>query len=115
MRCDFCLCGPCSSLTKFIVLSISHSVPQADNIESSLSTGKWLIFATAAWCGHCKALEPVIAALGKVSAKERFRVGRVDCEDEGSLCSQLGVTSFPHIVLVQAGQQLRFNGNRGVC
>jgi hypothetical protein len=68
------------------------------------------VVAVAHWCGHCKALEPALNAFGATAKSNAFRLGRINCEDELDLCTQLGVKSFPHIFLVQGAQFFMFNG-----
>lgn len=78
------------------------------NVADQLASGRWLVFATAKWCGHCKALEPTIQALA-TSRVARVNIGRIDCEDDAALCSHIGVKAFPHIILAHRGHAVVYS------
>jgi len=76
-----------------------------------LSTpGLTLIDFTAAWCGPCRQLAPVLEA---VAATKNVRVVEVDVDHEQLLAQQFGVRSMPTVVLWRDGREVgRFVGAR---
>ncbi|KAK4282729.1 hypothetical protein QN277_014073 [Acacia crassicarpa] len=52
----------------------------------------------APWCGHCKKLAPEYEKLGSSFKKSKsILIGKVDCDDQKSLCSKYGVSGYPTI------------------
>ncbi|GAB2287287.1 Protein disulfide-isomerase like 2-1, variant 2 [Dionaea muscipula] len=50
----------------------------------------------APWCGHCKKLAPEFERLGASFKKAKtVLIGKVDCDDQKSLCSKYEVTGYP--------------------
>jgi len=76
-----------------------------------LSTpGLTLIDFTAAWCGPCRQLAPVLEA---VAASKNIRVVEIDVDHEQLLAQQFGVRSMPTVVLWRDGREVgRFVGAR---
>lgn len=76
-----------------------------------LSTpGLTLIDFTAAWCGPCRQLAPVLEA---VATTKNVRVVEVDVDHEQLLAQQFGVRSMPTVVLWRDGREVgRFVGAR---
>src|SRR3569623_1109854 len=76
-----------------------------------LSTpGLTLIDFTAAWCGPCRLLAPVLEA---VAEARNIRVVEVDVDHEQLLAQQFGVRSMPTVVLWRDGREVgRFGGAR---
>jgi thioredoxin 1 len=57
---------------------------------------------TAAWCGPCRAIAPVIESLASDYA-DRVTVAKVDIDDNPRLAAQYGVRSVPTVMLFAAG------------
>ena len=76
-----------------------------------LSTpGLTLIDFTAAWCGPCRQLTPVLQA---VAAAKDLRLVDVDVDHDPLLAQQFGVRSMPTVVLWRDGREVgRFVGAR---
>jgi len=76
-----------------------------------LSTpGLTLIDFTAAWCGPCRQLTPVLQA---VAAAKDLRLVEVDVDHDPLLAQQFGVRSMPTVVLWRDGREVgRFVGAR---
>ncbi|KAF5739996.1 putative protein disulfide isomerase [Tripterygium wilfordii] len=52
----------------------------------------------APWCGHCKKLAPEFEKLGTSFKKAKsVLIGKVDCDENKSLCSKYGVSGYPTI------------------
>lgn len=84
------------------------------NFADLTSSGRWLVAATAGWCGHCKALQPTLDQLVAVKDSLSFEVAKIDCDDDGVLCQLLGVKSFPHILVIEGGYMYRYQGDRSL-
>jgi thioredoxin 1 len=57
---------------------------------------------SAAWCGPCKSIAPVIEGLANDYA-ERVTVATVDVDDNPRLAAQYGVRSVPTVMLFEGG------------
>jgi thioredoxin len=67
---------------------------------------------TAAWCGPCKAMQPILLALGKEYAG-RVRIVAVDVDHEQALAQRYDVRSMPTLVLLRDGREVgRIVGSR---
>ncbi|XP_059439488.1 probable protein disulfide-isomerase A6 [Corylus avellana] len=52
----------------------------------------------APWCGHCKKLAPEFEKLGTSFRKAKsVLIGKVDCDEQKSLCSKYDVSGYPTI------------------
>lgn len=74
-------------------------------MQSTFGPGVTLIDFTAKWCGPCRVMEPVLAALAKEYAG-RVRVTAVDIDEEQRLAQQFDVRSMPTFVLVVDGREV---------
>jgi len=60
----------------------------------------WLVDYFMPWCAPCQQLSPQWRKLAKMVADvPNVFVGEVNCEEEGDLCHQLGIQSYPSIRL----------------
>lgn len=57
----------------------------------------------AEWCGPCRMVSPVIDELsGETQGK--FKVGKVNVDNENDLAAQFGVMSIPTLVVIKDGK-----------
>jgi thioredoxin 1 len=76
-----------------------------------LSTpGLTLLDFTAAWCGPCRQLKPVLESL---ATDYRIRVAEIDVDHDQLLAQQFAVKAMPTVVLWRDGREVgRFVGAR---
>ncbi len=73
---------------------------QSEVIDSSLPV---LVDFTAAWCGPCKMVAPIIAQL-RVEWQGRVKVVQCDADQNPNVLMQYGVMGIPTIMLFKGGQ-----------
>jgi thioredoxin 1 len=57
----------------------------------------------ASWCGPCRALGPVVEAIGDEMA-DRLDVYKCNVDDEGAIAQRFGIMSIPTLILFKGGQ-----------
>lgn len=86
-----------SSQNAVVDLKESNFAQQVYNSKSV-----WMIEFFAPWCGHCKRLQPEWEnASGKL--KGAVNLGKVNCDEQQSLCQQFGVRGYPTIKFFKPG------------
>ncbi|XP_044480977.1 protein disulfide-isomerase like 2-1-like [Mangifera indica] len=71
----------------------------------------------APWCGHCKKLAPEYEKLGASFKKAKsVLIGKVDCDEQKSICSKYGVSGYPTIQWFPKGslEPKKYEGPRTV-
>lgn len=65
----------------------------------------------AVWCGPCKPLGKTVEVLADEYAG-RFKVGKVNIDDNGALASKFGITAVPTLLVFHNGEVVdRLVGN----
>jgi putative thioredoxin len=72
------------------VVEASHTVPV-------------LVDLWAPWCGPCRALGPILEKL-EVAYEGRFKLVKINTEEEQELAAAFGVRSIPMVMLLKDGQ-----------
>lgn len=62
-----------------------------------------LIDFYATWCGPCKAMSPVIEAIGK-EVQGSARVLKIDVDKNQAIASQYGIQSVPTFIIFKSGK-----------
>lgn len=57
----------------------------------------------APWCGPCRALNPIIAELAK-EYEGKFKVAKVNVDENPNIASNYGIRSIPTIMLFKNGK-----------
>ncbi|MDB4956831.1 MAG: thioredoxin [Myxococcales bacterium] len=82
--------------------------PSSD--QALTSPGLTLIDFTAAWCGPCKQLRPVLESL---ASEKQIKLAMIDVDHDPVLAQQFQVRSMPTVVLWRDGREVgRFVGAR---
>lgn len=71
-----------------------------------------LVDFTAAWCGPCKALAPILDDIA--TSVDDFTIIKVDADENAETTGKLGVQGLPTLVLFEDGEELiRITGALG--
>lgn len=73
-----------------------------ETYEQAVDDGLVLLDFWAEWCGHCKALEPVVEEL--VESYPELTVAKVDADENEAAMDEFGVQSIPTMILFDRGQ-----------
>ncbi|MER5961266.1 thioredoxin domain-containing protein [Streptomyces sp. NPDC002057] len=65
-----------------------------------------LVKFTAEWCGPCRQLRPVLAAIAKEEA-ERLRVVEIDVDRNPETTLRYGVLATPTLMVFRAGEPVK--------
>ena len=57
----------------------------------------------AEWCGPCRMVAPVVAAIAE-ERKDSWKVGKVNVDEQGELASLFGVRSIPTLIVFRGGK-----------
>lgn len=62
-----------------------------------------LIDFSASWCGPCKMLSPTVDEVANET--DRFKVGKINVDEEGDLAVKYGVSAIPTLVVFKNGAE----------
>lgn len=82
------------------VLKITKENFDSEVLKSSVPV---LIDFWASWCGPCRALSPLIDEIAE-EADGKFKVGKVNVDEQPDLAAQFSVMSIPTLVVMKNGQ-----------
>ena len=84
-----------------------------DNAKEFMATELPIVLDfSAAWCGPCKQLAPIIDELSEEYAG-RIAVGKCDIEEADDLTMEYGIRNVPTVLFIKAGKVVdRFVGSK---
>ena len=83
---------------------MAHMDLTEKNFDSVIGSGITLVDFWASWCGPCKMQAPVIDQLGD-KYEGKFKVAKVNVDDEPSIAARFGVMSIPTVVFLKNGRE----------
>ncbi|GAB0094447.1 Thioredoxin domain-containing protein 5 homolog [Sergentomyia squamirostris] len=89
----------------------------SETFEKELKESNYFVMFFAPWCGHCKRLAPTweqLATVLNTIEGSSVKIGKVDCTEQDSLCSNHEVTGYPTLKLFKIGESegIKFRGTR---
>jgi len=82
------------------VLHLTDDNFQSEVLESDIPV---LVDFSAAWCGPCKKLDPIVAELAKDYAG-RVKVAHVDVDQARQTAIKFGIMSVPTVLYMKGGE-----------
>jgi thioredoxin 1 len=73
---------------------------QTDVLESSQPT---LVDFTAAWCGPCKQMTPIVEQLAETYAGQ-VQIGKIDVDESPGVAAKYGIRSIPTLLFFRGGE-----------
>ena len=79
-----------------------------DNFEKEVlnSDKPVLIDFWATWCGPCRMFSPVLAEIAD-EYEDKFKVGKINVDEQSELASQYRVSSIPAIMIFDKGKVVK--------
>jgi thioredoxin 1 len=72
---------------------------------ASLRSGTTLLDFTASWCGPCRTMDPVLAALA-TEYGQRVRFAAIDVDEQPALAHHFDVRSMPTVIVIRDGREV---------
>jgi len=81
-------------------------------VQQDPANGLWFIKLYAPWCGHCKALAPILDKVAPFM-KGKMAFGKIDCTVEKALCKEkFQVKGYPTLKIYRDGAFFDYPGER---
>ena len=84
---------------------MAHMDLTEKNFDSVIGSGITLVDFWASWCGPCKMQGPIIDQLGD-KYEGKFKVAKVNVDDEPSIAASFGVMSIPTLIVFNDGDEM---------
>jgi thioredoxin 1 len=62
-----------------------------------------VLYFSAAWCGPCKILKPVMEEISK-EMSDNIDINYIDINDNMELCAKYGIMSVPTLLFIKEGE-----------
>ena len=72
-----------------------------DSFDEFISGDRVLVTFSAAWCGPCRMMAPL---LEKAETTNQGRVAKVDVDDSSEIAAKFGIRSIPTTVIFSKGE-----------
>lgn len=84
---------------------MSEIIITSDNFDSEILNSEELVLVDfwAEWCGPCKMVGPIIEDIAN-EADGKFKVGKINVDEEMELAVRYKVASIPAIYLMKKGE-----------
>lgn len=82
---------------------LTEAVFESEVLKSTLPV---MVDFTAAWCGPCKMLEPVVKQLSE-EWEGKLKIVKLDVDDNSNLAMQYGVMGVPTLILFVDGKPVQ--------
>jgi thioredoxin 1 len=83
------------------VREFNESNFEADVLKSDVPV---LVDFTAAWCGPCKALAPIVDKIAD-DYQGRAKIGKLDIDESPSIARKYGIRSVPTVMVFIGGEK----------
>ncbi|HSA52465.1 MAG TPA: thioredoxin [Yinghuangia sp.] len=91
-----------TSGAKHALPSVTDATFAAEVLDSDVPV---LVDFTAAWCGPCRMIDPVLAELA--TEENRFRIVSIDVDANPQTTAAYGVLSMPTLTLFRGGEPVK--------
>ena len=71
--------------------------------EAAGASGKVLVDFTAAWCGPCKRLAPIVDEVAD-ALEGKVKVGKIDIDESPVTTQKFGVRGVPTLLVIEDGK-----------
>lgn len=77
----------------------------ADSFKDFIGNGRVAVDFYANWCGPCRRFAPIVEVVAS-ELQEVVKVGKLNVDQAGTVCSEIGVRTIPTIVLFEDGVEI---------
>ncbi|PVF99148.1 thioredoxin-domain-containing protein [Serendipita vermifera] len=82
-----------------------------DTFQNKVASEPTFVKFFAPWCGHCQKLAPKWEELA-LTLKGIVNVAEVNCDQFGSVCSNVGIEGYPTLVFYLNGKKIDYTGSK---
>lgn len=78
----------------------------AENFDSAIAEGNWVVDFWATWCGPCRMQGKLLENGAEMLEKAGIKIGKVNTDEEQELAVRFGILSIPTLLLFRDGQKV---------
>lgn len=75
-----------------------------ETFNQTIKNGIVIVDIKTEWCGPCKTLGPIVEQVASDLKDKGVVVGKLDADDNGNLCQELGITNIPTLLFYKDGE-----------